>query len=67
MSSSHTTKIQYELIVFKEKSERILDLLNVPHRGENVKRLGGIIDCEDKTSSWYLNGLLDGSNIGSAV
>ena len=31
------------------------------------KRLGGIIDCKDKTSSWHLNGFLDGSNIGSTV
>ena len=34
-------------------------------RGENI--VGGIIGCEYKTSSWHLNGFLDGSNIGSAV
>ena len=28
------------------------------------KRLGGIIDCKYKTSSCYLNGFPDGSNIG---
>ena len=27
--------------------------------------LGGIIGCKDETSSWHLNGFLDGSNIGS--
>ena len=31
------------------------------------KRLGGIIGCKYKTSSWHLNGLPDGSNIGSTV
>ena len=29
------------------------------------KRLGGIIGCKDKTSSWRLNGFPYGSNIGS--
>ena len=29
------------------------------------KRLGGIIGCKDKTSSWYLNGFPDGNNLGS--
>ena len=28
------------------------------------KRFGGIIGCKDKTSSWFLNGFPDGSNIG---
>ena len=28
------------------------------------KRLGGIIGCKDKTSSWHLIGFLDGSNLG---
>ena len=31
------------------------------------KRLGGIIGCKYKTSSWHLNGFPDGSNIGSTV
>ena len=31
------------------------------------KRLGGIIDCKDKTSLWYLTGFPNGSNIGSPV
>ena len=37
--------------------------------GKMSKRLGVIIDCKDKTSSWHLNVLLfpDGSNIGSTV
>ena len=39
-----------------------------PVRGEKVKtHLGGIIDCKDKTSSWHLNGFLDGNNNGSTV
>ena len=29
--------------------------------------VGGIIGCKNKTSSWHLNGFLDGSNIGSTV
>ena len=29
------------------------------------KRLGGIIGCKYKTSSWHLNGFPDGINIGS--
>ena len=29
------------------------------------KRLGGIIGCKYKTSSWHLNGFPYGSNIGS--
>ena len=37
-------------------------------QGEKMsKRLGGIIGCKDKTSSWHLIGFLDGSNIGSTV
>ena len=31
------------------------------------KRLGGIIGYKYKTSSWHLNGFLDGSNIGSTI
>ena len=32
------------------------------------KRLGGIIGCRDKTSSWHFNGFPDdGSNIGPTV
>ena len=31
------------------------------------KRLGGIIDCKYKTSSWHLNGFPVGSNMGSTV
>ena len=32
-----------------------------------AKRLGGIIVCKDKTSSWHLNGFPYGGNIGSTV
>ena len=44
-----------------------LDLLSILRstRGEISKRLGGIIGCKDKTSSWHLIGFPDGSNIGS--
>ena len=35
--------------------------------GGKSKRLGGIIGCKDKTSSWHLNGFPYGSNIGSTV
>ena len=31
------------------------------------KRLGGIIGCQDKTSSWHSNGFPDGSNVGSTL
>ena len=31
------------------------------------KRFGGIIGCKYETSSSYLNGFPDGSNIGSTV
>ena len=38
-----------------------------PVRGEMSKRLGGIIGCKYKTSSWHLKGFPDGCNIGSTV
>ena len=39
-----------------------------PVRGEKMsKRLGGIIGCKYKTSSWHLNGFPDGNNIESTV
>ena len=38
-----------------------------PVRGKMSKRLGGIMGCKDKTSSWHLNGFPDGSKIGSTV
>ena len=47
--------------------------LNAPRLSENPpeegmsKRLGGIIGCRNKTSSWHLIGLPNGSNIGSTV
>ena len=61
---------QVFVAIFKEKSERILDLLSIPQsRGEMPKRLGGVIGCKYKTSSWHLNGFpYGGSNIaGSTV
>ena len=60
--------------MFKEKSERIQTFSEHPpvvvrsgQGGKMSKRLGRIIGCKDKTSSWYLIGFLDGSNIGSTV
>ena len=45
-----------------------LDLLNIPQSGGKMsKRLGGIIGCKYKASSWHLNGFPDGSNIRSTV
>ena len=39
-----------------------------PVRGKKMsKRLGGIIGCKHKTSSWHLNGFPYGDNIGSTV
>ena len=35
--------------------------------GKMSKRLGGIECCKYKTSSWHLNGFLDGNNVGSTV
>ena len=43
-------------------------LKSIPQSGGKMsKRLGGIIGCKYKTSSWHLNGFSDGSNIGSTV
>ena len=45
-----------------------LDLLSIPQsEREMSKRLGGVIGCKYKTSSWHLNGFPDGSNIGSTL
>ena len=35
--------------------------------GKCRKRLGGIMGCEDKTSSWHLIGFSNGSNFGSTA
>ena len=35
--------------------------------GKLSKRLGGIIGCKYKISSWHLNGFADGSHLGSTV
>ena len=46
----------------------ILDLLSIPQSGGKMsKRLSGTIGCKGKTSSWYLNGFPDGSNIDSTT
>ena len=59
------------LYVVKENSERNLDFLSIPQSGGKMsKRLGGVIGCKDKISSWYLNGFPDDSTvtlIGSTV
>ena len=45
-----------------------LDLLSIPQSGRKMsERLGGVIGCKDKTSSWHLIGFPDGSDIGSKV
>ena len=43
-----------------------LDLLSIPllSGGGGIKRLGEIIGCEDKISSWHLNGFPDGVTLG---
>ena len=42
--------------------------MSIPQSGGKIsKRLGGIIGCKYKTSSWHLKGFPDGSNIGSTV
>ena len=42
-------------MMFKEKIRTHLDLLSIPSKGEKMsKRLGGIIGCKYKTSSWHL-------------
>ena len=46
----------------------LVDLLSIPQSGGKMsKRLGDIIGCKYKTSSWHLNGFPDDSNIGSTV
>ena len=56
------------VFTYKRKIVAYLDLLNILQSGgEMSKRLGGIIGCKYQTSSWHLNGLPDGSNIGSTV
>ena len=53
---------------FGRKIRTHLDLLSIPQSGGKMsKRLGGIIGCKYKTSSWHLNGFPAGSNIGSTV
>ena len=43
-------------IVYRKIRTR-LDLLSIPQSGvEMSKRLGGIIGCKYKTSSWHVNG-----------
>ena len=53
---------------FKRNIRTHLDLLSIPQSGGKMsKRLGGIIGCKHKASSWNLNGFPYGSNIGSTV
>ena len=69
--------IQYMLVLFPLRVKHCLKKnLNAfrpsehPTQGEkcqNAYLVGRIIGCKDKTSSWHLNGFLDGSNIGSTV
>ena len=56
------------VLLFKEKSERAQTFWASPSQEEKMsKRLGGIIGCKYKTSSWYFKGFPGGSNIGSTV
>ena len=60
--------VENTLIVFKRNIWTHLDLLSIPQSGGNMsKRLGGIIGCKYKPSSWHSNGFPDGinRNIGS--
>ena len=53
---------------FELTSQRVRRLRASPSQGGKIsKRLGGIIGCKYKTSSWHLNGFSDGSNIGSTL
>ena len=48
----------------KENSERNLDFLSIPQSGGKMsKRLGGIIGCKEKISSWHLNGFPGDSTV----
>ena len=57
--------------MFEEKSERVVSqdtTVGIDLFQGTSERLGGIIDCKYKTSSWLLNGFADGSNIvGSTI
>ena len=58
----------FKLLLFKEKIRTHLDLLSIPQSGGKMsKRLGGIIGCKYKTSSWHLDGFPYGCNLGSTV
>ena len=53
---------------YRQKKLTHLDILSIPQSGGKMsKRLGGIIGCNYKTSSWLLNGFPDGSDIGSTI
>ena len=66
LTDSFLTRLKTEYL--KKKSERAQTFWASPSQGEKMsKRLGGIIGCKYKTSSWHLNGFLYGSNIGSTV
>ena len=57
---------------FQYHDEFLKKNLNAPRPSEHPQSVGKIsrgldwiIGCKDKTSSWHLNGLSDGGNIGS--
>ena len=69
-SLSHTHYYWYEraFIYLKRNLNASRPYEHPPVLREKMSiRLGGIIACKDKTSSWYLNGFPDGSNIGSST
>ena len=53
--------------VFKKKNLNAFRPSEHPPVGKISKRLGEIIGCKCKNTSWHLNGFPDGSNIGSTV
>ena len=68
--SSHLSPVHALQFFYRDASSALLQLVNQWLNftgGEMSKRLGGIIGCNDKTSSWHLNGSPDGRNIGSTV
>ena len=70
LQMSRCLSLVLRLFCVQSKIITRLDLLSntsPSQGGEITKRLGGIIGCKYKTSSWHLNGFPYGSNIGSRV
>ena len=57
-----------DIVFFKENQNAPRPSEHPPVSGEKMlKHLGGIKACKYKTSSWPLNGIPDGSNLGLTV